>query len=368
MISTRSGTRSTSSRRPPSNGFERAPTARAVSDAGAAFVVSPIPTRERRGRAANLDAVRARAVPVRRRSVTVGRIRVRLRSPRRARPDREPSRLARRAHRRHLGGRLRNRVPRRVDARARRSRRAVDQGPYSERARVLLSRHASEVMRLLARYDQLADEARRSGHPNGADPRRTAFRKRASSPSAGPVLIDWDTTMIAPPERDLWMLESGDGKVVDTYTKVTGTEVLPPMLDLYRLRWDLTKWPSIRRSSDSPTPTTRMPASRGRTSTTTWASRRRSRRRDRRPPPCAFRPRTGTARCRPAAHGSTDPARSRLRLRHDAELGANVVDRAGPRPRTSRRSGDRVRRPCAPTSAPRRNASASRTAMPSCER
>jgi spectinomycin phosphotransferase len=59
--------------------------------------------------------------------------------------------------------------------------------------------------------------------------------------STGPMLIDWDTTMIAPPERDLWMLEPGDGTVVNTYAKVTGTPVLSSMLDLYRLRWDLTE-------------------------------------------------------------------------------------------------------------------------------
>lgn len=59
--------------------------------------------------------------------------------------------------------------------------------------------------------------------------------------ATGPMLIDWDTTMVAPPERDLWMLESGDGTVIDTYTRVTGTQVLPSMLDLYRLRWDLTE-------------------------------------------------------------------------------------------------------------------------------
>ena len=45
--------------------------------------------------------------------------------------------------------------------------------------------------------------------------------------------------MIAPPERDLWMLDLGDGTVIETYVGATGTPVLPAMLDLYRLRWDL---------------------------------------------------------------------------------------------------------------------------------
>jgi hypothetical protein len=115
-----------------------------------------------------------------------------------------------------------------------------DHGPYSQRARELLSRHAEGVTQLLARYDRLANEARDQpvrmvlthGEPHSENVIITA---------KGRMLIDWDTTMIAPPERDLWMLESGDGTVVSTYTKVTGRQVLSSMLDLYRLRWDLTE-------------------------------------------------------------------------------------------------------------------------------
>ncbi len=115
-----------------------------------------------------------------------------------------------------------------------------DQGPYSERARVLLARRAAEVTRRLAQYDRLADEARQQpsrmvlthGEPHIQNVIFTA---------TGPMLVDWDTTMVAPPERDLWMLEAGDGEVIASYTKVTSTPVLPSMLDLYRLRWDLTE-------------------------------------------------------------------------------------------------------------------------------
>jgi spectinomycin phosphotransferase/16S rRNA (guanine(1405)-N(7))-methyltransferase len=48
-------------------------------------------------------------------------------------------------------------------------------------------------------------------------------------------LIDWDTVRIAPPERDLWLL-GGD---LTAYTDATGVEVLPEMLTLFRLRWDI---------------------------------------------------------------------------------------------------------------------------------
>ena len=38
----------------------------------------------------------------------------------------------------------------------------------------------------------------------------------------GWVLIDWDTALAAPPERDLWSLDPGDGSVLDAYARLTG--------------------------------------------------------------------------------------------------------------------------------------------------
>jgi hypothetical protein len=113
-------------------------------------------------------------------------------------------------------------------------------GPCSEGARALLSRHATGVVRLLEAYDTLAAEAREQpdrvvlthGEPHVENVMLTA---------KGRMLIDWDTTMMAPPEGDLWMLEPGDGSVAAAYSQATGTRVLLPMLDLYRLRWDLTE-------------------------------------------------------------------------------------------------------------------------------
>jgi spectinomycin phosphotransferase/16S rRNA (guanine(1405)-N(7))-methyltransferase len=58
--------------------------------------------------------------------------------------------------------------------------------------------------------------------------------------AAGWVLIDWDTALVAPPERDLWDLGGGDPVVLESYVRATGTSPLPWLLDLYRLRWDLT--------------------------------------------------------------------------------------------------------------------------------
>jgi spectinomycin phosphotransferase/16S rRNA (guanine(1405)-N(7))-methyltransferase len=113
-----------------------------------------------------------------------------------------------------------------------------DSGPYAEEARSLLSRHADGVERLLARYDRLAHDARQRpehmvvshGEPHVGNVIVTGD---------GWVLIDWDTVLLAPPERDLWMLASGERSVIDAYERATARTVMSSMLDLYRLRWDV---------------------------------------------------------------------------------------------------------------------------------
>jgi spectinomycin phosphotransferase/16S rRNA (guanine(1405)-N(7))-methyltransferase len=57
--------------------------------------------------------------------------------------------------------------------------------------------------------------------------------------SAGWLLIDWDTALVAPPERDLWSLDPGDGSALAAYADATGVTPLAAMLELYRIRWDL---------------------------------------------------------------------------------------------------------------------------------
>lgn len=111
-------------------------------------------------------------------------------------------------------------------------------GPYSQPARTLLSRHAEAIARCLAHYDRLVDEAR-------AQPERMVLThgephvENVMHAATGRLLIDWDTTLLALPERDLWMLDSGDGSIIAAYTELTGMEVATSMLDLYRLGWDI---------------------------------------------------------------------------------------------------------------------------------
>ena len=114
----------------------------------------------------------------------------------------------------------------------------ADCGPYARPMSLLARQYAAPLRRLLARYDALVLEARAQdaptvlthGEPHPGNTMLTAD---------GWVLIDWDTALLAPPERDLWDLDPGDGSILDAYASATGTRPRPSLLDLYRLRWDL---------------------------------------------------------------------------------------------------------------------------------
>ena len=113
-----------------------------------------------------------------------------------------------------------------------------DGGPYARSTQELLRTYEKPLRRQLARYDALVENAR-------AQPSRTVLTHGEPHPgntmlsADGWRLIDWDTALVAPPERDLWGLDPGDGSILDAYADATGEQVLPSMLDLYRVRWDL---------------------------------------------------------------------------------------------------------------------------------
>jgi len=114
----------------------------------------------------------------------------------------------------------------------------ADHGPYARPAAALLADHAAAAQDLLDRYDALveairADSARMvltHGEPHRGNTMLTATGWR---------LIDWDTALVAPPERDLWLLDPGDGSVLRAYERTTGVQPQPAALALYRLRWDI---------------------------------------------------------------------------------------------------------------------------------
>jgi hypothetical protein len=116
---------------------------------------------------------------------------------------------------------------------------APDCGPYARPASRLVQQNAAPIRRLAARYDDLVRQAR-------AQPARAVLTHGETHSgntmltADGWVLIDWDTALAAPPERDLWNLDPGDGTILDAYATATGVAPQPLLLDLYRIRWDLT--------------------------------------------------------------------------------------------------------------------------------
>ncbi|UQU67244.1 aminoglycoside phosphotransferase family protein [Couchioplanes caeruleus] len=103
-------------------------------------------------------------------------------------------------------------------------------GPFAAPAARLIGAHAARIRAELDRYDELAASADRSrsvlthGEPHPGNTMRAAD---------GWKLIDWETALLAPPERDLWLL-GGD---LTGYTAATGVRAEPGMLELYRRRW-----------------------------------------------------------------------------------------------------------------------------------
>jgi hypothetical protein len=111
-------------------------------------------------------------------------------------------------------------------------------GPHAEPARLLLDQHARPLLRLIDSYHTLADEVLAA---------RERFVLTHGEPHPGNtlltdgsvVLIDWDTVLIAPPERDLWTIAGDDDRVLDVYSTATGTKVDATAIDCYRMLWDL---------------------------------------------------------------------------------------------------------------------------------
>ncbi len=117
----------------------------------------------------------------------------------------------------------------------------AERGPFTRQAAELIGGARAEIGGLLARYDELAGPARTAsvrmvlthGETHPGNTMRTAD---------GWLLIDWDTALVAQPERDLWDLDPGDGSVLAGYAEATGVRPEPALLELFRIRWDLSEF------------------------------------------------------------------------------------------------------------------------------
>ena len=111
-------------------------------------------------------------------------------------------------------------------------------GPHSAEARQALAAHLADIRGWVARWEALA-----SGVASGAAPSVVTHGEphpgnliRASDRL---LLIDWDTVGLAPPERDLWMLDDGSPGRFAAYTAATGHPVDPAAIAVFRLTWTL---------------------------------------------------------------------------------------------------------------------------------
>jgi hypothetical protein len=111
-------------------------------------------------------------------------------------------------------------------------------GPFGERARQLLLANRAAVADVLAHYDSLvvivAGHRERMVLTHGEP-----HRGNTIDTSDGVVLIDWDTALIAPRERDLWAMIDEDPAIAQRYTEQTGVVLDDQATRLYRLWWDL---------------------------------------------------------------------------------------------------------------------------------
>jgi spectinomycin phosphotransferase len=115
-----------------------------------------------------------------------------------------------------------------------------DTGPFGEAARRLLAGAADAVQRRLTEYDGLVD-ALRDGPAGWVVTHGEPHRANVLRGRDGRVyLVDWDTTLLAPRERDLWWVLDAQLTGWDEYREAAGdVEVDVRALELYRRRWEL---------------------------------------------------------------------------------------------------------------------------------
>jgi aminoglycoside phosphotransferase (APT) family kinase protein len=68
------------------------------------------------------------------------------------------------------------------------------------------------------------------GEPSAANVLRTP---------AGLMIVDWESALLAPPERELWELAEQDPSVPERYSAATGIAIDLDALHLYRMWYDL---------------------------------------------------------------------------------------------------------------------------------
>jgi hypothetical protein len=111
-----------------------------------------------------------------------------------------------------------------------------DAGPFAGAAWELLVERGDAVTGLIDRHARLATRA---------DPRRFVLthgephRANTVVTDSGTLLVDWDTVLLAPAERDVWRMVAEEPAVATVYEQRTGTTLDDHLLEAYRLGWEL---------------------------------------------------------------------------------------------------------------------------------
>ena len=113
-------------------------------------------------------------------------------------------------------------------------------GPFAEPARALLAARAAELRRSLRAHDERAARLRARANAwviTHGEPHRANV---VVDTAGAPHLVDWDTTLVAPRERDLWHVLDGALTGWEEYRAAAGdVELDREALGHYREAWDL---------------------------------------------------------------------------------------------------------------------------------
>lgn len=134
-----------------------------------------------------------------------------------------------------------------------------DSGPFGETARGLLESNAADLRQLVTSFDRVA-ESTRSARADVVITHGEPHPANIMSVDGRLVLIDWDTVALAPPERDIALIATARNEGVGRYQQVTGRELNPAVIGLYRLRWyldDIASAVRLFRNTHRDTPDTR---------------------------------------------------------------------------------------------------------------
>ena len=110
-------------------------------------------------------------------------------------------------------------------------------GPFSEPARGQLADKAAVISDLLRLFDELAVQVEANAEPvitHGEPHPGNLITLQGRM-----LLVDWDTVALAPPERDLWILDDGSPDSFAPSIHATGRAVDDAGVTLFRLSWTL---------------------------------------------------------------------------------------------------------------------------------